>query len=271
MHEVSLDVTPVDTPHAAAVPLRDLTYEARRELQDARDRVRDDRRSLASHQEEASALNAQSNAAPSKIPLIRELIEADARVAAAASRAISDFPGSVAVMGVMFVVDVETGLGRIAHLQDDRASALQHYEVACEVLAQARAYSRIRSVDLTIYGIASRAVTAAAELGADRQQSIDAFLARVDANIVKPYASLMAERDLADAKAFGAVAMLRRALQRREDTDYLARLRNEAPRLHEELRPTDARAARRFQIELSAILTELDIVLGKRKRRGWEW
>lgn len=255
----------------AAMPARALTSEARELLSKATTAVRQEKLRVGDYQAASAALNLKSNVTPSDVTLVRELTWANAKHVAAMSQACVAFPDDVAVGAGLPVANVETGLARDCQLRGDADGALRHFQAALESLSQSRAYSRISTMDPAIYGISARAAAAAGEYCADRNLGVAGFLGRIDENIIMRYAPLMSTGDLSGPRAFGVVALLRRAMVHRNRIEYISTLRQDVIGMRKALEPSDPKAAKRFQIELNAIIDEMDLVLGIRKAGEWKW
>ena len=211
-----------------------------------------------------------SNELPSDVDRIEALSRANANVAGAASIGLRAFPAEVGIDGLIGVANLSVSLGRKCQVQGDLDGALDLYMVGLDLVRVYRAYTRVASVDQITYGVASRAASAAGELSAERYLPLSRALEALDRNIIQPYSMLMKSEELSAPRAFGVVALLRRALVL-GDEDYLRQLRSDLAPVFDSLVPDGPSARIRFQADMAALLTEVDVQLGDRKRGTFEW
>ena len=225
---------------------------------------------LARAKEQARVATIASNEQPSEIGRVDALSRANADVAAAASLGIQAFPAEVSVDGLIGVANLSVSLGRTSQISGDVDQALDLYMLGLDLVRVYRAYTRVASVDQITYTVASRAASAAGELAAERYLPLANALDALDRNIVQPYSTLMKSEDLSAPRAFGVVALLRRALVL-GNPDYLVHLRADIVPLLDSLVPDTPAARIRFEADMAALLSEVDVRLGKRKRGAFEW
>lgn len=211
-----------------------------------------------------------SNQEPSNQARIESLSQANARVAAATSLGVKAFPAAVSPDALIAVANLSVSLGRTRQVSGDLDGALGLYMLALDLVRVYRAYARTAAVDQITYGVASRAAAAAGELAAERQLSLERTLDVLDRNIVHPYSALMTSEELSAPRGFGVVAMLGRALVL-GDQEYLKQLRAQLDGLQESLVPVTPAARMRFESDMAALLSEVDVRLGKRQRGTFEW
>lgn len=267
--------TPTSQPETA--PVSDLPVSVAQRLQAAMQSVQrqaaagyERARLLEQARAEAKQANLESNEEPSNQDRIEALSVANARVAAAASLGVGAFPEEVSVDALIAVANLSVSLGRASQVSGDLDAALGSYMLALDLVRVYRAYTRVASVDQITYGVASRAAAAAGTLAASRQLSLGSTLDALDRNIVTPYSALMQSQELSAPRAFGVVALLRRALVA-GDQEYLGQLRTELTGALDDLMPTPPAARMRFEADMNALQSELDIRLGHSQRGHFEW
>ena len=216
---------------------------------------------------EATVASNEEYANPERI---EALSRANARVAAAASLAVPEYPSAVSVDAVVAVANLTVSLGRSRQVEGDLDAALDAFMLALDLVRVYRAYTRVASVDQITFGVASRAAAAAGELAAERKLTLDLTLDALDRNIITPYSTFMRSDDLSGPRAFGVVALLRRALLRAEP-EYLEQLRTALEGAYDSLLPSTPSARIRFETDMDALLTEVDINLGRKQRGSFEW
>ncbi len=257
------------TTDSDTLAIGNMTPRARSELLRSQARVAPGHASAAEYKRAAATASDASNRRPSDLNLIESLIMSNADYAAAASIDVASFPDQTTVLGLLAIANLETALGRAADLGGDREAALQHFMSALAMLQRFRAHARMSTLDSAIYGVASRAATVVGELAADRGLTIADLLRRLDENIITPYARLMSTGELSGPRAFAVVALLRRALS--VAPEYLAARREEMRRLQATLTPVDERAAKRFRMDIAAILREAETALSGEDHVAFKW
>lgn len=254
-----------------SIPVAVLSDEARAALTRAMGRalvVTEDESDVARRAAEASR---RSNESPSNVEDIENLIRANADLAARRSMQSEVFPDETTVRGLLAMIDLETAVGRKEQVLSNPEEALNHFMTALQLVRQYRAYSRLASVDSMTYGIGSRAASAAGELGVLREMPLVDVLAAIERNLIQPFEDMMVERDLRPLAAFGAVAMARRALLSDIPVAHLAAIRDALIARKQRLTPSEPKAAKRFNAEVSAISEELAVRLGGSRKAAFTW
>ncbi len=134
---------------------------------------------------------------------------------------------------------------------------MARYMRSLKIMKTLVGYRRIPEVEKAAYWSMSRAATVVGQLAAERTMSLHEMLADYDVNL-KVYDDLLGdEGDPSVTRAFAALGQARWALHHEENPTYGSTLVHELENLASEIEARNPDAAKRFRLQLDALLTEV--------------
>lgn len=203
--------------------------------------------------------------------VLGRLSDANAAVVAAMSADCGrGFPGRISIDGLLGLVNLFGSVGRELEASGQRELALARYMRSLKLMKTLVGYRRVPEVEKAAYWSMSRAATVVGQLAAEKAMSLHEMLADYDENL-KVYDDLLGdEGDPSVPRVFAALGQARWALHNDANPRYGSVLVRELQDLAPVIEPRNRDAAKRFRLQLDALLTEV-FEPGQDDEAGFRW
>ena len=180
---------------------------------------------------------------------------------------LSGFPRRVSAQSLLWLANLCGSIGRELELQQRAEEALERYMLGLRLLVMLRARRPWYALDKVGYWLMARSAPIVGELAARRQMSFEDMMEVFNENL-EPYAGLLRDGSTRTPVAFALLAHARSLLNIVAGTQEVGSLRDDLIRVAPMAEPAEGAARQRFNGELRALMSEIDLL--QHHRRGTE-